>query len=192
METKRGKRKPANNINECEITFEQLQLMLQEMSKRLDSLEHSVCFQYSKGRGNPIINDEISDHLKLEVICAPLFSVTPNPTTVELNRLVRDNQLKFQCDQKELKVSVRKWFRLKRQEAGRRLAPVYHSEIEPFLTDSNTIEKVSETIRLKGELFCRIRDLSQLNFANQDALADFICDKIMSFRKSNVDSESVS
>lgn len=186
MKNKRGKRRHSDDSNNLGITYEKVQLMVQEMSNRLDSLEQTVCCQFSDVRENSTIQNEISEHLQLETICAPLFSVTPNPTTIELNRLVRENQNKFKTNSKELKKLVRKWFRLKRQEAGRKLAPVYQGEIVPILSDSNTIENIIESIRSKGELFCRIRDVSQVNFSNQDALAEFICDKIMSFHKSNL------
>jgi uncharacterized coiled-coil protein SlyX len=188
MKKGRGKRKQEkDDSNDLELTFEKVKIMFQEMSKRLDSLEHAICFQYSKSRENSTINADSTESLQLESMCAPLFAVTPNPTTVELNRLVRENQLKFKTDQKELKALARKWFRLKRQEAGRKLASIYQKEIIPILTQSNTIEQICERIRSKDELFCRIRELSHLNFSNQDAFAEFICEKFMSIQKCSID-----
>lgn len=170
-----------NNIN-IDYLF-QMQL---DLNFRVAALESTVGL-YFPSLPNRIDtrSPEASNQLKLrdlDFMCLPFFCVMPNPTSVQLNRLVSQLEATLsQFGRKTLLSNVRKWFRKRRDDNGQKVFAACNDIIPEKLKEGIQIDDIRADIKAHGQIFELIKSLSAIEITETDSLNAFLQEKIKSF-----------
>lgn len=178
-----------------EITIDDLYQFQEYLNFRLANLESLVSIYYPPNvTQNATQLADASSRLKLrdlDHICLPFFCSQPNPTSVQLNRLVSQLETTLsEYGRKTLLSNVRKWFRKRRDDNGQKVFAACSEIIPGKLKSGVQTEAIREDIRAHGEIYEQITELSAVEITDTESLHTFLSEKIKSFLDRRVNRRS--
>lgn len=135
---------------------------------------------------------ELREHL--DRLCTPQLQLSPNPSTRELNIIV-DELASYHCgiERPSLLSSARKWFRKRREYMTSRInASCEKVFYEDRIVSEEALKNVIARIDAEPELVERVRELSALDLARNEAADKFLREKMAGYLKAQYDKTHLS
>jgi hypothetical protein len=120
------------------------------------------------------------DGLSMQILddhCQPIFDITPQPTNVQINAIMRQLDEEFPAlDRRQMQSQVKKWFRKRRERASGRIITAFN-RIYGKETKSQKFSLLEQLD--SSETICdSITKAAEISFTNHGAKIQFCRDKI--------------
>lgn len=118
----------------------------------------------------------------LDDLCLPLFTRKPNPSTVELNQLVRAIERNYpRVEKKKMLSVIRRWFRKRRDDNGQKVFAACISVLVPLIEQGLPVDGIQRSVRERDQLYSELAEQASIEITNAQAAHEFLLEKIKSF-----------